>query len=97
MTGEWRRLLKKGLYALYFSPDIRDTKSRRLRGARHVERMREIRGAYRILVGKPEGKKPLKRPRRRWEDNIKIDLKKVGWKARTGSIWLRKGTGGALL
>jgi hypothetical protein len=55
------------------------------------------RGAYRILEGKPEGRRPLGRPRRRWEDNIKMDLQEVGWGKWTGSIWLRIGTGGELL
>jgi hypothetical protein len=64
-------------------------KSRRLRWAGYVARMGERRGAYRALVGKPEGK--------RWEDNIKMDLREVGWGAWTGSIWLRIGTGGELL
>jgi hypothetical protein len=59
--------------------------------------MGERRGAYRVLVGTPEGKKPLGRPRRRWEDNIKMDLQEVGWWARTGSIWLRTETGGGHL
>jgi hypothetical protein len=58
--------------------------------------MGERRGAYRALVGKAEGR-PLGRPRRRWEDNIKMDLQGVGWGAWTGSIWLRIGTGGGLL
>jgi hypothetical protein len=59
--------------------------------------MGEGRGAYRILVGRPEGKRPLGRPRRRWEDNIKMDLQEVGWEAWTGLIWLRIGTVGGLL
>jgi hypothetical protein len=59
--------------------------------------MGEGRGAYRVLVGRPEGMRPLKRPRRRWEDNIKMDLQEVGWGAWTGLIWLRIGTGGGLL
>jgi hypothetical protein len=59
--------------------------------------MGERRGAYRALVGKPKGRRSLGRPRRRWEDNIKMDLREVGWGARTGSIWLRIGTGGGLL
>jgi hypothetical protein len=54
-------------------------------------------GVYRALVGKPEGRRPLGRPRRRWEDNIKMDLREVGWRAWTGSIWLRIRTGGGLL
>jgi len=64
---------------LYSSPNtVRAIKSRRLRWAEHVERMGERRGVYRVLVGKPEGKRPLGRPRRRWEDNIKMDLQEVG-------------------
>jgi hypothetical protein len=59
--------------------------------------MGERRGAYRVLVGKPEGRRPLGRPRHRWEDNIKMDLREVGWGAQTGLIWLRIGTGGGLL
>jgi hypothetical protein len=75
VTGKWRRLHNKELYALYSSPNIiRVIKSRRLRRARHVACMGERRGAYRALVGKPEGRRPLERPRHRWEDNIKMDL-----------------------
>jgi hypothetical protein len=72
-------------------------KSRRMRWVGHVARMGEGRGAYRILVGRPEGRRPLGRPRRRWEDNIKMDIKEVGWGAWTGLIWLRIGTGGGFL
>jgi hypothetical protein len=80
VTGEWRRLHNKKLYAVYSSPNIiRVIKSRRLRWAGHVARMEERRRAYRTLVGKPEGRRPLGRPRRRWEDNIKMDLREVGW------------------
>jgi hypothetical protein len=80
VTGEWRRLHSKELYALYSSPNIiRVIKSRRLRWARHVACMWERRGAYKALVGKPEGRRPLGRPRHRWEDNIKMDLREVGW------------------
>jgi hypothetical protein len=79
VTGEWRRLHNKELYALYSSPNIiRVMKSRRLKWAGHVARMGERRCAYRALVGKPEGRRPLARPRRRWEDNIKMDLREVG-------------------
>jgi hypothetical protein len=67
-------------YALYSSPNIiRVFKSRRLRWAGHVALMGERRGAYRALVGKPEGRRPLGRPRRRLEDNIKMNIRKVGW------------------
>jgi hypothetical protein len=59
--------------------------------------MGERRGAYRALVGKPERRRPRGRPRRRWEDNIKMDLREVGWGTWTGSIWLRIWTGGELL
>ena len=58
---------------------------------------RERRGTCRVLVGKPEEKRPLGRPRPRWEDNIKLDLQEVGWGAWTGLIWRRLGSGGALL
>jgi hypothetical protein len=72
VTGKWRRLHNKKLYALYLPNIIRVIKSRRLRWAGHVARMGERRGAYRALVGKPEGRRPLGRPRRRWENNIKM-------------------------
>jgi hypothetical protein len=90
----------KELYALYSSPNIiRVIKSRRLRWAGHVARMGKRRGAYGALVGKPEGRRPLGRPRRRWEDNIKMDPREVGLGggAWTGSMWLRIGTGGEFL
>ncbi|KAJ4440738.1 hypothetical protein ANN_08962 [Periplaneta americana] len=80
VTGEWRKLHNTELHALYSSPDIiRNLKSRRLRWAGHVARMGESRNAYGVLVGRPEGKRPLGRPRRRWEDNIKMDLREVGY------------------
>jgi hypothetical protein len=79
VTGEWRRLHNKELCALYSSPNmIRVILSRRLIWAEHVARMGERRGAYRALVGKPEGRRPLGRPRRKWESNIKMDLREVG-------------------
>ena len=79
VTGEWRRLHKEELSDLYSSPNIvRVIKSRRMRWAGHVARMGEERGAYKVLVGKPEGKRPLGRPRRRWVDNIRMDLQEVG-------------------
>ncbi|KAJ4426459.1 hypothetical protein ANN_27273 [Periplaneta americana] len=80
VTGEWRKLHNAELHALYSSPDIiRNIKSRRLRWAGHVARMGESRNTYRVLVGRPEGKRSLGTPRRRWEDNIKIDLREVGY------------------
>ncbi|KAJ4443700.1 hypothetical protein ANN_05375 [Periplaneta americana] len=83
VTGEWRKLHNTELHALYTSPDIiRTIKSRRLRWVGHVARMGESRNAYRVLVGRPEGKRPLGMPRRRWEDNIKIDLREVGYDGR---------------
>ncbi|KAJ4452201.1 hypothetical protein ANN_03719, partial [Periplaneta americana] len=83
VTGEWRKLHNIELHALYSSPDIiRNIKSRRLRWAGHVARMSESKNAYRVLVGRPEGKRPLERPRRRWEDNIKMDLRKVEYNDR---------------
>jgi hypothetical protein len=98
VTGEWRRLHKKELYALYSSPNIiRVIKPRRLRWAGHVARMGERRGAYRALVRKPEERRPLERPRCRWEGNIKVHLQEAGWGAWTRSILLRIGTGDRLL
>jgi len=79
VTGEWRRLHNEELNDLYSSPNIvRVIKSRRMRWAGHVARMGEERGVYRVLVGKLEGKRPLGRPRRRWVDNIRMDLQEVG-------------------
>jgi hypothetical protein len=63
---------------------------------RNVARMAEKRNAYRILVGNTEGKRPLGRPTRRWVDNIKIDLRDIGWDGIDGSIWFRIGTSGGL-
>jgi len=71
VTGEWRKLHNEELNDLYCSPNIvRVSKSRRMRWAGHVARMGERKGVYRVVMGKPEGKRPLGRPRRRWEDNI---------------------------
>jgi hypothetical protein len=97
VTGQWRRLLNKELYALYSPNIIWVIKSRRLRWAGHVAGMGERRGAYRTLVGKPEGRRRLERPRRRWEDNIKMDLREVGWGAQIGLIRLRIARGGGFL
>jgi len=94
VTGEWRKLHNEELNVLYCSPNIvRVIKSRRMRWAGHVARMGERRGVYRVLVWKPEVKRPLGRTRRRWEDNIKMDLQEVGCGVWTGSSWLRIGTG----
>jgi hypothetical protein len=77
---------------------VRVVKSRRMRWAGHVARKGEDRGVHRVLVGKPEGKRPLGIPRRRWEDTIKMDLHEVGWGVfGTGWSWLRIGTGGGHL
>jgi hypothetical protein len=85
--GSWRKLHNDELHDLYSSPNIvRLIKSRRLRWAGHVARMGEGRGVYRFLVGKPEGKKPLGRPRRRWEDNINMDLREMRI---DGANWIR--------
>jgi len=79
VTGEWRRLHNEELNDLYSSPNIvRAIKSRRMRWAGHVARMVEEREVYRVLVGKPEGRRPLGRPGRRWVDNIRMDLHEVG-------------------
>jgi hypothetical protein len=76
VAGEWRQLHNEELRIISI---IRIIKSRRMRRAGHVARMGKKRNAYRILVGKPEGKRPLGRPRRRWVDNIRLDLGEVGW------------------
>jgi hypothetical protein len=79
VTGEWRKLHNEELHDLNSSPNIlRMIKSGRRRWVGHVARMEEGRGVYRVLVGKPEVKRPLGRPRRRWEDNIKAGLQEVG-------------------
>jgi hypothetical protein len=80
VTGERRKLHNKELHDLYSSPIIiRIIKSRRMRWADHISRTGEKRNTYRLLVGKPEGKRPLGRPRRRWVDNIRMDLGEVGY------------------
>jgi hypothetical protein len=80
VTGEWRKLHSRELHNLYSSSDIiRQIKSRRMRWAGHVARMGEGRNLYTVLVGKPEGRRPLGRPRRRWEDGIRMDLEEIGW------------------
>jgi hypothetical protein len=87
VTGEWRKLHNEDLHNLYSSPDIiRQVKSRRMRWAGHVARMGEERKLYKVLVGKPEGKRLLGRPRRRWEDGIRMDLREIDLR---GVDWIR--------
>jgi hypothetical protein len=77
--GSWKKLHSDEFHGLYSSPNIvRVIKSRRMRWAGHVAHMGEGRGVYGVLVGRPEGKRPLRRPRRRWEDNIKMYLREIG-------------------
>ena len=94
--GEWRRLHNEELNDLCSSPNIvRVMKSRRMRLAGLAAHMGEERGVYRVLLGKPEGRRPLGRPRRRWVDNIRLDLQEVGiW---TGLGLPRIETGGGRL
>jgi len=81
LTEEWKKLHNEELNDLYCSPNVIGViKSRRMRWVGHVACMGERGGAYRVLVGKPEGKRPLGRPRHRWEDNIKMDLQEVEWR-----------------
>jgi hypothetical protein len=95
VTGAWRKLHNEELHDMYSSPAIvRVIKSRRMRWAGHAARIEEGKGVYRDLVGKPEGKRPMGRSRLRWEDNIKVDLQRVGCGVWTGLSWLRIGTGG---
>jgi hypothetical protein len=80
VTGSWRKVNNEELHGLYSSPSIvRVIKARRIKWAGHVARMGEMRGAYNILVGRPEGRRPLGRPRRRWVENIKMDLREIGF------------------
>jgi hypothetical protein len=86
VTGGWRKLHNEELHNLYSSPSIiRMIKSRKMRWAGQVARMGKKRNAHRILVRKPDGKRPLGRPRRRWVDNIKMDLSEIGW---DGMDWI---------
>jgi hypothetical protein len=86
VMGDWTKLHNGELHNLYSSPDIiRQIKSRRMRWAGHVALMGEGRNMYRVLVGKPGGKRPLERPRRRWEDGIIMDLREIG---RGGVEWI---------
>jgi hypothetical protein len=86
VIGGWRKLHNAELYNLFVSQSIiRMVKTRRMRLAGHVAQMGEKRNGYSILVGKPEGKRELGRPKRRWEDNIRIDLREIG---RGGMDWI---------
>jgi hypothetical protein len=88
VTGEWRKLHNEELRELYSSPSIiRIINSRRMTWAGHVAQMGEERNAYRLLVIKPEGRRPLGRPRRRWMDNIRMDLGEVGWGDVLLTLW----------
>jgi hypothetical protein len=87
VTGEWRKLHNEELHNLYSSADIiKQVKSRRMRWAGHVARMGEERKVYKVLVGKPEEKRPLGRPRHWWEDGIRMDLREIGL---GGVDWIR--------
>jgi hypothetical protein len=81
VTGEWRKLYNKELRDLYFSPNVIRMIKPRIRWAGHVARMGEKRNSYRLLVGKPEGKRPLGRPSCRWLDDIRMDVLELGWGA----------------
>jgi hypothetical protein len=78
VTQEWRKLRNEEVQDLYSSPNVVRVIKSIMRWARHVARMGEKKGVYRVLVEKPEGKRPLGRPRSRWEDNIRMDLQEVG-------------------
>jgi hypothetical protein len=98
IMGEWRKLHNGELHNLYSSPDIvRQMKSRRIWLAGHVARMGVGRKMCKVLVGKPEGKKPLGRRRRRWDYGTKKHLRENGWEMWRGFTWLRIGTVGGLL
>jgi hypothetical protein len=97
VTGEWRKLHNEELHNLYSYPIIRQITSRGMRLNGHVARIGVERKVYKVLVGKPEGKRPLGRPRLRWEDGIRMDLKVSGWGMWIGFDWLRIGTGGEIL
>jgi hypothetical protein len=85
--GSWRKLHNDELHNLYSSPNIvRVIKSTRMKWAGHVARMQEGKSVYRVLVARPEGKRPLRKPRRRWEDNIKMDLRETGI---DGANWIQ--------
>jgi hypothetical protein len=95
--GSWRKLHNE-LHSLYSSPNIvRVIKSRRMRWAGHEAHMEEERGVYKVLVGRPKDKRPLGRPKHRWEDNIKMDLREIEIDVQSGFIWLRIGSSAGLV
>jgi hypothetical protein len=85
--GSWRKLHNDELHSLYSSPNVfRVIKSRKMKWVGHVAHMGEGRGVYMVLVRRPEGKRPLGRPRRKWEDNIELDLREIGI---DGANWIQ--------
>jgi hypothetical protein len=98
VTGELQKLNSEELRSLYSSPNIiRQIKSRQMRWAGHVACMRKEREVYEVLVGEPEGKRPLGRPRHKWEDGIRWMLGRLAGEVWIGLVWLRIGPGGELL
>jgi hypothetical protein len=98
VTGKWSKLYNEELHNLYSSPDIIiQVKSRRMRWPGHVTCMGEERMVYKVLVGKSEGKRPLLRPRRRWEFGIIMDLREIGLGVWIGFDCIRTAAGGRLL
>jgi hypothetical protein len=95
--GSWRKLHNDELHSLYSLPNVvRVIKSRGIRWAGHVARIGDGRGIIRVLVGRPKDKRPLRRHRRRWEDNIKINIREIRIDVVTGFGWLKLGSSGGL-
>jgi hypothetical protein len=87
ITGEWRKLHNEELHNLYSSPDIiTQTKSRIMKSSGHVAQMGEERNVYRVLVVKPQGKRPLGRPRHIWEDGLRLHPREMGWGCRVDPV-----------
>jgi hypothetical protein len=97
VTGEVRKLHNEKLHILYSSPIMRQIKSRRMMWEGHMARTGEDRKVYKVLVGKPEGKRPLGRPRRRWEDGIRMDLREISWGSVESIQLAQDRTGGGFL
>jgi hypothetical protein len=97
LTRKWRKLYNEELNDINSANIVQRIKTSLIKRAGHVANKGKRRGAYRVLVGKPDGKRSLGRRRRKWEDNVKIDLQEVGWRAWTGLIWLWIGKGGGVL